>query len=134
MRNSALFVLVLVISAPALAQTDAFPLTAKVVSSNVETVPDTGGVATTKTPPAVREQFPNAPASSTRRIEPESYVATKVEIGERVYVLRGGMLIDPGEYPASIDKRTVRLLLNDKDKSGKPKVAKLYVISVEAKK
>lgn len=133
MRHFALLVLGLVISVPTVAQKDAFPLTAKVVSSSVETVPNTGGVATTKTPPAVREQFPNAPASSTRRIEPESYVATKVEIGERVYVLRGGTLIDPGEYPASIDKRTVRLLLKDKDKNGKPKVAKLYVISVEAK-
>jgi hypothetical protein len=57
-----------------------------------------------------------------------------VEIGDRVYVLRGGALIDPGEYPASIDKRTVSLLLKDKDKNGKPKVAKLYVISLEAKR
>lgn len=133
MRTFALVVVGLALSAPTLAQKDKFLLTAKVVSSSVETIPNTGGVVTTKTPPALREQFPNAPASSTRRIEPESYIATKVEIGDRIYILRGGALIDPGEYPASIDKRTVLLLLKDKDNNGKPKVAKLYVISVEAK-
>jgi hypothetical protein len=133
MRTFVVFALGLVISAPTLAQKDKFPLTAKVVSSRVETIPNTGGVVTTKTPPALREQFPNAPASSTRRIEPESYIATRVEIGERIYVLRGGTLIDPGEYPASIDKRTVRLVVKDTDKNGNPRIAKLYVISVEAK-
>src|ERR1700681_4587633 len=128
MRTFALFVIGLALSAPTLAQKDKFPLTAKVVSSSVETVPNTGGVATVKTPPALREQFPNAPASSTRRVEPESYIATKVQIGDRVYVLRGGTLIDPGDYPAIIDKRTVRLLLKDKDNNGRSKIAKLYVI------
>jgi hypothetical protein len=134
MRTFVIFALVLVFSVPTKAQRDKFPLNAKVVSSSVQTVPNTGGVVTTRTPPAVREQFPNAPASSTGRIEPESYIATTVEIGERLYVLRGGTLIDPGEYPASIDKRTVRLVLTDKDKNGNLKIAKFYVISVEAKK
>jgi hypothetical protein len=133
MRTFVLFVVGLVLSAPTQAQKDNFPLTAKVVSSGVETVPNTGGIVTTKTPRALREQFPNAPASSTRRIEAESYIATRVEIGDRIYILRGGALIDPGEYPASIDKRTVRLLLKDTDNNSKPKIAKLYVTSIEAK-
>jgi hypothetical protein len=115
------------------AQKNQFPLTAKVISSAQETVPDTGGVETVETPPAVRRQFPDAPKSSTRRIQPEAYVATKVEIGDRIYILQGGALVEPGEYPADIDvaKRTARLLL--KDKNGKAKVLKLYVRSVAAK-
>jgi hypothetical protein len=132
-RTFVLLVLGTVICAPASAQEGKFPLTAKVVSSGVETVPDTGGVATVRTPPALRQQFPNAPASSTKVVKPETYVTTKAEIGDRIYTLRGGALVDPGEYPASIDKRTIRLLLKDKDEHGKPKIAKLYVISVAAK-
>ena len=83
------------------------------------------------TPEQLRKQFPNAPKSSTKRVAPETYIATKAEIGDRVYVFSGGTLLDPGDYPASIDGRTVRLLT--KDKKGKPKVLKLYVLSVAAK-
>lgn len=103
-------------------------MTAKVVSSEVETVPNTGGVTTVETPPTLRQQFPNAPKSSTKRVEPESYIATKAEIGDRVYILRGRTLLDPGIYPVSIDGRKVRLLT--KDKNGKPKVLKFYALSV----
>lgn len=126
-------ILALVLSAvlPALAQKDKFPLTAKVISSSVETVPNTGGVATVDTSPALRKQFPNAPTSSTKRVQPETYVATKAEVNDRIYVLRGGTLLDPGDYPASIDGSTVRLLV--KNKSGKPKTIKLQAISVAAK-
>ena len=131
MRASAIFFLTLIVCASALAQKDDFPLTAKVVSSTEETVPGTGGIVEQKTQPAVRAQFPNTPVSSTRRVQPESYIATRAEIGERIHILRGGALIDPGDYTARIDKRTARLLL--KDRNGKTKISKFYVISVEAR-
>jgi hypothetical protein len=131
MRSLAVTVAILVLSVTVWAKKDNFSSTAKVVSSGVETVPQTGGVTKVDTPPALRQQFPNAPASSTKRVAPESYIETKAEIGDRIYTLRGGTLIEPGEYPASIDGRTVRLLT--KDKHDKPKILKLYVLSVAAK-
>jgi hypothetical protein len=54
------------------------------------------------------------------------------EIGDRIYRLSGSRIVDPGNYPASIDKNTVQLLL--KDKQGKSKTIKLRVVSVAAKK
>jgi hypothetical protein len=45
--------------------------------------------------------------------------------------LQSPRLLDPGEYPASIDKGIVRLQL--KDKNNKEKTIKLRVISVAAK-
>ena len=130
MRILALSLIVLLLSAPVWAQKDSFPVTAKVESSGTETVPGTGGVTEVKTPPAVRQQFPNAPASSTKRVPPESYISTTATIGDRVYTLRGNTLIDPGDYPASVDGRTVRLLVNDKH--GNPKIVKLHVLAVAA--
>lgn len=65
------------------------------------------------------------------RVRPTTYIATKAEIGDKIYVLRSGTMIDPGEYPASIDGRTVRLLT--KDKHGKAKTLKCHVLSVAAK-
>jgi len=131
MRNLLAVLACFALVVPVLAQQDKFPLTAKVISSGEETVPNTGGVTKVDTPEQLRKQFPNAPKSSTKRVAPETYIATKAEIGDRVYVFSGGTLLDPGDYPASIDGRTVRLLT--KDKKGKPKVLKLYVLSVAAK-
>lgn len=58
-------------------------------------------------------------------------ITVMAEIENRVHRLTSPQLLDPGEYPASIEKRTVRLLL--KDKNGKPKTLKLRVVSVAAK-
>ena len=131
MRSLALAVATLILAIPVCAQTDSFPSTAKVISSGTETVPNTGGVTKVDTPPALRQQFPNAPASSVKRVQPESYIETKAEIGERIYTLRGKTLIEPGDYPASVDGRNVRLLI--KDKHDKPKTVKLYVLAEAAK-
>jgi len=53
------------------------------------------------------------------------------EIGDRIYRLSGSRILDPGSYPANVDKNTVRILLKDKD--GKSKTIKLRVISVAIK-
>ncbi len=108
-----------------------FPLTATVVSYSIETAPETGGVVKTETAPALRQQFPNAPASSTRRVQPLSYVETKVEIGARIYTLRGGKILEPGQYPASIENQTVHLQVPDKN--GKTKTLKLHVFGIATK-
>ncbi len=131
MRRLAIITALLALAGAASAQSDKFPLTAKVLSSGVETVPNTGGVTKVETPTELRKQFPNAPASSTKRVQPETYIATKAEIDDRIYTLRGGTLLDPGKYPANIDGRTIRL--QTKDKHGKAKTLKLFVLSVEAK-
>ena len=131
MRILPALALLFICSTSALAQKDKFPLTAKVMSSGEETAPETGGVTTAATSPQVRAQFPNVPATRAVRVRPTTYIATKAEIGDKIYVLRGGRLIDPNNYPASIEGRTVRLLT--KDKHGKPKILKFYVASVAAK-
>src|SRR5579872_3911566 len=114
MRTLALAIATLILSFPVWSQSNDFPSTAKVLSSGAETVPNSGGVTKVDTPPALRQQFPNAPASSVKRVPPESYIETKAEIGDRIYTLRGKTLVEPGDYPASVDGRNVRLLIKDK--------------------
>lgn len=49
MRYLAILAVFLMLATPVLAQKDKLPLTAKVISSDEETVPETGGVATVAT-------------------------------------------------------------------------------------
>lgn len=132
MRKLVVLVLFVVLASVASAQKkDDFPLTAKVLSSTEETAPGTGGVTTVATSPEVRAQFPNSPATHAVRVLPRTYISTKVELEDNIYVLSGGKMVAPGNYPASVDGRTVRLLT--KDKRGKPKILKFHTISVAAK-
>jgi hypothetical protein len=116
MRHVAILALIVFSTISANGQSDKFPLTAKVISSSIEEAPPI-----TKGP------------DSKRTLAIYETVVT-AEIENRVYRLAGGSrlpLVDPGEYPASLDDHTVRFLL--KDKNGNPKIAKLHVISVQAK-
>jgi hypothetical protein len=58
-------------------------------------------------------------------------ITVTAEIDNRIYLLQSPRLLDPGDYPASIDKQTVRIQV--KDRNDKPKVLKLRVVSVAAK-
>jgi hypothetical protein len=98
-----------------------------VISSDTESVPSGGSTSTTTAMPGTIWQHPQ----QNTRIHYRNEISVTVEIENRIYRLVSPQLLDPGEYPASIEKRTVRLLL--KDKNGKPKTLKLRVVSVAAK-
>jgi hypothetical protein len=110
-----------------LAQNDPFPITAKVVSSDTESVPSGGSTSTTTAMPGTIWQHPQ----QNTRLHYRDEIIVTAEIEKRTYRLASPQLLDPGEYPASIVKRTVCPLLNDKN--GKPKTLKLRVVSVAAK-
>lgn len=137
MRILLLVVLLFSETIPALAQNDKFPLVAKVVSHDTESVPRSWdrqpivGPSTGATPRPPQN-------SSTRTARDPSLNDTEIilfaYIENRAYKLRSPLVLDPGQYPASIDKneKRVRLLINDKN--GKPKTIKLDVLEVAAKR
>jgi competence protein ComGF len=58
-------------------------------------------------------------------------ITVTAEIENKIYKLQSPQMLDPGDYPASMDKGIVRLQV--KDKKGKEKTIKLHVVSVAAK-
>jgi competence protein ComGF len=65
------------------------------------------------------------------RIQYGNSITITAEIDNKIYKLQSPQLLDPGDYPAIIDKGTVRLQV--KDKKDKEKTIKLRVVSVAAK-
>jgi len=116
-----------ILATAALAQKDQFPLIAKVVSSDTQKVQTGSSTSTTTAMPGTIWEHPQ----HTTTTHYANTITVTAEIENMVYGLASPQLIDPGEYPASIDKSTVRLLL--KDKNGKEKTVKLHVLSVAAK-
>ena len=127
MRRVALLTMLLALTVPVLAQSDRFPLTAKVVSSDTESVPSGSSTSTTTAMPGTIWQHPQ----QNTRIRYREEITITAEIENRVYRLLSPRLIEPGEYPASIEKGIVRLLSTDKN--GKPKTLKLQIFSVATK-
>ena len=113
-RDLVILFLISTLAAPVVAQTGQFPLTARVISSNTEDTP----VGTLQ-------------GHNSRRSTVIYQTVVTAEIGDRIYRLSGSRILDPGSYPANVDKNTVRILLKDKD--GKSKTIKLRVISVAIK-
>ena len=127
MRHFVFPTMLLFLAFPILAQNNPFPLTAKVISSDTETVQSGGSTSTPTAMPGTIWQHPQ----QNTRIHYREEITVTAEIEDRIYRLASPQLLEPGEFPASIEKLTVRLLLNDK--SGKPKTVKLRVVSVAAK-
>lgn len=126
-RHFVIPVMLFILAAPLPAQNDRFPLIAKVTSSDTERVPSGASGSTTTAMPGTIWQHPQ----QNSRIHYRDEITVTAEIENRIYRLISPQLLDPGEYPANIEKRIVRLLL--KDKNGKPKTLKLRVVSVAAK-
>jgi hypothetical protein len=114
MRNLVILAVIFAMVSPVVAQTDQFPLTDRVISSDTEDTP----VGTMQ-------------SRDSRRSRVIYQTVVTAEIGDRIYRLSGSKILDPGNYAASIDKNTVRLLLKDKD--GKLRTIKLRVVSVAKK-
>ena len=112
MKLLAMLAVLPMLAAPAPAQKKGgFPLTAKVISS-----------ASEEADPITR-----GPDNWRTLVIYETVVTA--EINGDVYKLSGGSrlpLLAPGEYPASIKKETVHLLVNGKD-------CKLHVMSISQK-
>jgi hypothetical protein len=119
MRHLLILALLLVGATSAFAQKDQFPLTAKVTASESEAVPT--GTSTSQST-ATRQHT---------RIQYGNSITVTAELESKVYRLQSPRLLDPGDYPASIDKGVVRLQV--KDKNGKEKTIKLRIIAVAAK-
>lgn len=127
MRYLLILAFLLVGSTSAFAQKDQFPLTAKVTASESETVPT--GTSTSQST-AMKGTTWEHPQQHTR-IQYGNSIMVTAELENKLYRLQSPQLLDPGDYPASIDKGIVRLQV--KDKNGKEKTIKLRVISVAAK-
>jgi hypothetical protein len=65
------------------------------------------------------------------RVQYDDSITVTAEINNKIYKLQSPQMLDPGDYPASMDKGIVRLQV--KDKKDKQKTIKLRVVSVAAK-
>jgi hypothetical protein len=126
MRKIAIFTLLLLSATVARPQKDQFLLTAKVTASDTESVPSGASTSTTTAMPGTIWQHPQ----QHTKIKYHDVFTVTAEIENRVYRLQSSRLLDPGNYPASIEKHTVRLLL--KDKNGNTKTVNLRILSVAA--
>ncbi|SRR6266851_627173 len=102
-----------------------FRLTAKVVSSNSK------DVVTGSSTHHHNAYGDYDSARSHTSVDYGTITIVTAEIGDRIYKFSGKWMLNPGEYPASIDGG--RIWLRFKDKKGKQKEEKFRIVSVAAK-
>ena len=106
-----------------------FPLTAKVVSSNSKDV--VTGSSTRHDQPRWSCGTAIGPARSRTSVDYGTITIVTAEIGDRIYKFSGKWMLNPGEYPASVDNG--KIWLRFKDRKGKQKEEKFRIVSVAAK-
>jgi hypothetical protein len=117
LRRTMILTLTLAAALPALAQTDGYPLKARVTSSGVETIPL-----------VVRPEVVCPPGGCT-----ETAIIVTLQIRDRVYRCKSPRLLDIGNYPAAIDKEGLWLQVRGEwGEHPKPKDFRLTVISISA--
>lgn len=123
----AALVLLCFLTRPIFAQDNQFPLVATVTASESDRVPTGSSTSTTTAMPGTIWEHPQ----QRTNVHYGYQITVTAELDNKIYRLASPQLLDPGDYPASIDKNIVRILT--KDKKGKPKTIKLAVVSVAAK-
>jgi hypothetical protein len=115
LRRTVILTLVLAAALPALAQTNEYPLKARVISSGVETIPL-----------VVRPDVLCPPGGCT-----ETAIIVTIQIRYRVYRCKSPRLLDIGNYPAAIDKEGLWVQVRGEyGEHPKPKDFRLTVISI----
>jgi len=115
LRHTLILTLVLTAVLPSLAQTDEYPLKAKVISSGVETVPL-----------VARPGVLCPPGGCT-----ETVIVVTLQIRDKIYRCKSPRLLDVGNYPAAIDKEGLWVQVRGEfGEHPKPKDLRLTVISI----